>query len=93
VPLIPGIYVAPHYGITPWYYKYNMAMAIKWHKLKQQGQDRSGLPPLNQTPIYLPTNNIPCMMFIWSLQSSNQARCEQMYIQKKCIYETNVFCS
>jgi hypothetical protein len=48
---------------------------------------------IDQTPIYLPTNNIPYMMLIWSLQSSIQARCEQMCVQQKCIYETNVLCS
>jgi hypothetical protein len=48
---------------------------------------------IDQTPIYFPTNNIPCMMLIWSLQSSTQARCEQMYIQQKCINETSVLCS
>ncbi len=56
VPLIPRIYAAPHYRITPWYYKYNMAMAIKRHKLKQQGQDKSRLPPLIKPPyIFQPT--------------------------------------
>jgi hypothetical protein len=85
VPLIPGIYVAPHYGITPWYYKYNMAMAIKWHKLKQQGQDRSGLPPLIKPPyIFQPTTfHAWCLFGVYKVQIKQDVN--------KCIYKKNVF--
>ncbi len=87
-PLIPGIYVAPHYGITLWYYKYNMAMVIKRCKLKQQGQDILRLPPLIKPPYIFQPNSMHDVNLEFAKFNSSKmwinVYLTKMYLSKKC---------